>query len=57
MHNDGHDLLEFLHSFAEPVEELPTLMDQVGVEREVIAGVEIRCREIAADLRLVGGRL
>lgn len=57
LHNDEHDLLEFLYSFAEPVEELPTLMNQVGVEREVIAGVEIRCREIAADLRLVGGRL
>jgi serine/threonine-protein kinase HipA len=57
LHNDEHDLLEFLYSFAEPVGKLPAVMNQVGVEKEVIAGVEMRCREIAADLRLVGGRL
>ena len=48
------DLMVFLATFAEPVRNLPAIMNQFGVEQSVIEGVATRCSKIAEDLSRVG---
>ena len=49
--NDKSGMMAFLHSFAEPVSNLPSVMIKAGVEEAVVKDVETRCNQIAVDLR------